>query len=103
MPVLQSSDHVSYMGLKGFALNYVGHWSCPYLISNRQLGWQDTDMVQKGGTTPWSEESSTKAGNTCQLYTYYVTLPPGVPYVHSFVSWGHVEYKGSASGLIVSL
>jgi len=23
-------------------------------------------MVQKGGTTPWSEERGTKAGNTCQ-------------------------------------
>ena len=66
MPVLQSSNHVSYMGLKGFALNHMGHWSCPYLISNRQLGWQDTDMVQKGGTTAWSEERGTKAGNTCQ-------------------------------------
>ena len=29
-------------------------------------------------------------------------LQPGVPYVHSFVSWGHMEYKGSVSGLSVS-
>ena len=82
MPVLQSSDHVSYMGLKGFALNYVGHWSCPYLISNRQLGWQDTDMVQKGGTTPWSEERGTKLVTHAKDNTLYLLC--------HFTAWGPI-------------
>jgi len=45
MPIPLSSNCISYIGLKGFALNYMGHWSCPYLISNRWLGQQDADMV----------------------------------------------------------
>src|SRR6266571_4372971 len=71
MPVLPSSDHATYMGPEGFALNYVGHRSCPRPISNRQLGRQDADVAQEGGTTHWSEKRGTNTSNTCQGQYYY--------------------------------
>src|SRR5438270_792155 len=68
-PVPPSSDHT--MGPEGFAPNYAGHQSCPRLISNRQLDWQDADAAWEGGMTHWSEKRGTNTGNTCQGQYYY--------------------------------
>src|SRR6266571_991491 len=83
-PVPLSSDRATYMGLEGFAPNYVGHQSCPRLISNRQLGWQDADAAQEGGTTHWSEKRGTNTGNTCQGQYYYTN------HINRNYSWGPI-------------